>query len=357
MGAKLDSQCFGRGSYPNAYTLEHFTTSCKCFIGDRCEPLYNIFISQEDGAYSIYSFEESTLTLKLISYGAFSGTLKYPCRTTAFEIGTPGVFYVLQISASSSLFGCQLSAQIWQFRGTTTPSTIGSEYCLQSEAIVKDFDIAVVGGGSSAKISSCNSGNFPGMVAYSDSADITYASYLCIDVQNGKILINGQPKETRPVSVDVGASPSVAMTQHDGDIYVFSVQGESYCWNTEEHNKVAKKKLCDNKPTKMAYVLSYNLGRFDDWAKHISDQLANKAPQDTTFGSCHSSILHGSYDSGSQPSASLFTSLDRSGKSVLLFAEVHKGLPKDTLDLNSCGFAVPFPGLVLDSWPISNWVK
>jgi len=297
----------------------------------------------------------------LITYGVFDGSdPSYTSRTNAFlstQNGATGDFYVLQLAASPHLFGCQLVAQLWQFTNNK-PSSFGNTRCVQSEASVDAFDLAVVGGESHTL---CGSGNYPGVVMYTDSATVVYADYLCIDLQNKTIIINGNNGETRPVNVDIGSVPSVSMVQHAGEIYVFSVHGESYCWNNEVHNKQAGERLCDNKPFSMPYMLTYNFGSFADWASHISSHLKvnekDKDAIDKTFGSCHPTILHGTYDSGSNPTTALFTSKDPvTKKEVLLFAEVHQGVPDNVVDKYACGLAVSMPGLVLDSWPINDWV-
>jgi hypothetical protein len=271
-----------------------------------------IFVSAASGAYATYSFSEQTMLLSLVSEGSFPQAGNYASRTNAFvaENTTQNEFVVVQLVASPHLFGCQLYAQLWQFSSNSKPTTLGDQQCIQSGASVDAFDLAVLGGSALNSTTVCAKDDYPGIVMYTDTANVVYAAYICIDLHKKAISVNGYQGQTRPVYVDFGSVPSVSLIQHEGEVYVFSVHGEGYCWNNEVHNKQPNVRLCDNNPSSMPYILVYNFGRFNDWAQHITQQLTNKNPVDSTFGSCHSTILHGAYDTGSNPTTALFTSMD-----------------------------------------------
>jgi len=258
---------------------------------------------------------------------------------------------VLQLMTSTTNIGCQLASQLWMF-SSTARTKIGDWSCVGNETAVTSLSVTM----TDQIATICGKGQFPGVLMYSSAAKSLYAAYLCVDITNGNVFVNGGKGDQ--ALVDVGTHPSLSLYQFNGQVFLFEVHGDGYCWNSEINNKRSEVRLCNNVPTSTEYILTYNFGTFDSWISHINNKLANKtAPLDTLLGSCHSQILHGTYDSGTNPHSVLFSAFDYSSKKeALLLAEIHVGLPSHVSDKAQCGMATPMDGLVLDAWPLADWV-
>jgi len=88
--------------------------------------------------------------------------------------------------------------------------------------------------------------------------------------------------------------------------------------------------------------LNYNFGTLSEWKKLLT------SPK--TISSCSTTILHGTYDQGYNPSATLLNS--PSSAMAKIYA-LHQGLTATDKDTSQCGRPQTFTpngGIVLDSW-------
>jgi len=251
-------------------------------------------------------------------------------------------------------FSCSLQLQLWQLENFTV-SKVGITSCVQNNIAIQYYDVAF--SGSQQGDSYCDRGDLPGILTFSDASNNIYTSVLCLNASTGVLEVNGGTMTG--VAVDVGSDTSVSLYTFNGQLMVLEVHSDGFCWNSEPNNKQPTPATCSNTPTSVQYVLNYNFGSFDNWATHVQNIINHKNQSynlDSIFSSCHPTILHGAYDSGSSPRVSLF-SANYNSTEVLLHAEVHVGLPQVFNDTSQCGFAVPREGqLVLDSWFLTEWI-
>jgi hypothetical protein len=91
------------------------------------------------------------------------------------------------------------------------------------------------------------------------------------------------------------------------------VHGESYCGNSETHNKRADVILCDAMPSPTPHVLTYSLASFSAWVAKLQSKLP--------LSPCDLQFVQGAYDQGSNPSLAMFVD----AKGALGVAEIHDG--------------------------------
>jgi len=285
----------------------------------------------------------------------FSGGSLSPCadcKTTVLDLGE--LVYAVQIINGGS--SCALQLQFWNITNITStfpePVSTGTAFCIQDAFTASSYSVAF---SASQAQNFCTPGDLPGVVVFSNNVEI-YASVLCANPVTGSIIANNGSAEL--VQVDVGSSLSVSLHDYNGQLMVLETHSNGFCWNSEPNNKQPTPATCSNTPFSIDYILNYNFGSFDDWTTHITNIINNKNTSynlDSIFSSCHPTILHGAYDSGSSPQVALFSSYDDSGNEALLLAEVHVGLPEKYNSSSQCGFALHMDGIVLDSWLINQW--
>eukprot|EP00026_Physarum_polycephalum_P004407 Phypoly_transcript_04426.p1 GENE.Phypoly_transcript_04426~~Phypoly_transcript_04426.p1 ORF type:complete len:695 (+),score=81.70 Phypoly_transcript_04426:80-2164(+) len=309
-----------------------------------------IYGSKPNGNFAIYSFNESAQALM----GGVTGQLAScsDCKSVAFTSGNNA--YVAQLINGNT--SCSMQLQIWQLENSEKASKLGPANCVQNSVQIAYFDVSIFG--SSQGESFCSAGELPGVLMFSDTSNNIYTSVLCLNINTGAVEVNGG--EGSGVAVDVGSETSVSLYTFNGQLMVLEVHADGFCWNSEPNNKQPTPATCSNTPTSIQYILNYNFGSFDDWATHVMNIINHKNQSyllDSIFSSCHPTILHGAYDSGSSPRVGLFSASYNSAE-VLLHAEVHVGLPKKYNNTSECGFAISREGsVVLDSWLLTTWTE
>eukprot|EP01118_Nematostelium_gracile_P006148 TRINITY_DN1976_c0_g1_i10.p1 TRINITY_DN1976_c0_g1~~TRINITY_DN1976_c0_g1_i10.p1 ORF type:complete len:548 (+),score=119.40 TRINITY_DN1976_c0_g1_i10:372-2015(+) len=145
-------------------------------------------------------------------------------------------------------------------------------------------------------------------------------------------------------AIGVGKDPSVSLAEYNNEIYLLEMHGDSWCWNSEQHNKNPILKQCDFKPKSIPAVLTYSFGKLGDFSDFLleSKQLS----------SCHDDILHGMYDMGFNTSAKLFVSQVYGG--VLSMMEIHEGIDASQKDKEACGLPIPHQGFLIDGWNLPS---
>lgn len=96
----------------------------------------------------------------------------------------------------------------------------------------------------------------------------------------------------QPVFTSVGSNPHAAITMTDnGTALVAMVQGDSYCWNSERHNKQPEPATCDATPTATPFVLTYTVAAWDALLRLPGPVSACTWP----------ATVHGAYGQGRMP--------------------------------------------------------
>jgi hypothetical protein len=146
------------------------------------------------------------------------------------------------------------------------------------------------------------------------------------------------------VKLSVGTNIDVSS---DNNV-IMMVSDNGYCYNSHKHNTRSYPILCSSIPISTPFILDYNIGLTSDWLDLI--QTSNSYENDDNFNinSCNKRILHGTYSQGSFPN--LILSND-------YFIDIHQGIPSLTKDLSGCGEPIHSDGLILNSFPINNWIN
>ena len=111
---------------------------------------------------------------------------------------------------------------------------------------------------------------------------------------------------------------------------------DSYCWNSETNNKEVVKKCSLLQPQSTLGILAYFRSSIENFRNFT------KSTSSSYLSICSTQIMNGSYDQGSFS----HVELSEDGTS---FLEIHVG-SNDTNQYPSCGEAVPYNGLVIDSF-------
>ena len=138
----------------------------------------------------------------------------------------------------------------------------------------------------------------------------------------------------------VGDDITVAVTN---DVLML-VTDYGYCYNSHSHNTRSVPHVCSSVPKPLQHVLDYSIGLLEDWRDVLTSQ--------ELVSSCHSRILHGSYDQGSHPTVAL-----RAIDNVYSFVSTHEAIASDEEADGRCGTPVLQDGIVVDSFPIDAWVQ
>lgn len=136
------------------------------------------------------------------------------------------------------------------------------------------------------------------------------------DSQRFSGLILAGNKEVRPtvlifsaeyvidVAIGLGLTPAYLLGEHPSisirldpctnELAVLAAVGESYCFNSETHNKRASVAVCDQEPESTPRILNYYFGRFSSVSSTIG-----------LVTSCTPTVTAGAYDQGNMPSVLL----------------------------------------------------
>jgi hypothetical protein len=157
--------------------------------------------------------------------------------------------------------------------------------------------------------------------------------------------------------VDISISSVVGTEAHGAPNSVAMVVSDyGYCYNSHHHNTRSVPVVCASTPEPSKGVLDYSIGLVQDWLDVASSSVAT-----SQLTPCHSRIFHGSYDQGHNPSVALSTYYQSfsDGKIGFSAVEVHEGLQMDSLFplANGCGNPIHRDGIVLNSYPFSDWIN
>lgn len=72
--------------------------------------------------------------------------------------------------------------------------------------------------------------------------------------------------------LDVGNDSSVSLVVYNENVVVAVVASNSFCWNSEFHNKDPAVGLCDQTPQSTPLILSYAYGTIEAFSSHILSQ-------------------------------------------------------------------------------------
>jgi hypothetical protein len=244
---------------------------------------------------------------------------------------------------------CGVALQAWQINEKGSSSRIGGEECVAE----KPGFTAEIGLGANsnltAGIPNCG-GQMGGLLSYADDKKI-YSAYFCLvqaSRDSYKYFVGG------PTFTNVGSNPAISLRTLGNDVGVAQVQADGYCYNNDIANKRPAPALCDSEPESLDHVLTYNFGLLSQFAAAID---ANE-----TITAC-STVLHGTYDMGSNPAVSLF--IPKSLFINLAVVEIHEGVDHFIPDLDeassdkitsaTCGNSDAHDGLVVDSIPLPTF--
>jgi hypothetical protein len=185
----------------------------------------------------------------------------------------------------------------------------------------------------------------PGDLFSSDKTKLQTSSWTAIGVGNH-------------VDVSVGSSGVIMLVTDFG-----------FCYNSHEHNTRSTEKVCSSLPKASKNVLDYTIGFEQDWAQLVTDaseattaSLNVTQLRDSYITPCHKRLLHGSFDQGSHPSVALSAlpapTTASAPATVPYFLEMHEALlPGDRRGDGGCGNPMHRGGLILDSFPIDEWMR
>lgn len=218
---------------------------------------------------------------------------------------------------------------------STFPFPANTETCLLPgvQDGPTDVDVSVVALASLASPIRCASGlegesDYVAVIAYS-MAGRAYMAYGCLSLNEFPYFGATPTLVLSPVAqVGVGAHPSLSLTLEpsSGLPIVLLTLDNGYCFNNELTNKRPFPALCDSAPNNQTGVLTYSYGAFESFVDLVmSSQSA--APQ--SLSPCSATILHGMYDSGSAPGASMVAGPKTQGDDpslwTLQIVEAHVG--------------------------------
>lgn len=143
----------------------------------------------------------------------------------------------------------------------------------------------------------------------------------------------------------IGAGRNLGISFGFGDL-IMLVSDFGFCYNSHKHNTRSTEKICSSLPHPSKNVMDYSVASENDWLVHLA---ADSSDLSSFVTPCHHRIMHGSYDQGSRPSISL---------SMLsaYFLELHEGLSQDEFSSGGCGNPLHRDGIILDSFPIKEWM-
>lgn len=145
----------------------------------------------------------------------------------------------------------------------------------------------------------------------------------------------------------VSATGNVGNTVADTTVLAAMVQGDSYCWNSEKHNKQPAPATCDATPNSTRDVLSYTVATWDG--------LLRAAP-DKPISSCTwPSVAHGAYDQGSSPTVTI-----RDDGQVVASHVPPVDTSTPDPETQACGSCIPGRGdrgaaVVIDQWGLPSF--
>ena len=122
------------------------------------------------------------------------------------------------------------------------------------------------------------------------------------------------------------------------------LKDNAFCYHSEEQNKDATIKMCDQIETMQPHILNYIYGDIDMESIYNEDN----------YGSvCNHHIMAGTYDMGDYPRVDLF----RKDNGVFEFVEMHDGINKDMEEfITNCGLSRFYDGIVVDNWDVGDVV-
>merc|ERR1712087_177333 len=119
------------------------------------------------------------------------------------------------------------------------------------------------------------------------------------------------------------------------------VHADAFCWICEEHLKRPWPATCEADPVSMHGVLAYSVGSVADWTRRFMAHAS-------MISVCDEFLMHGMYDGGHAPYASVFE--DAKGRRGIV--SVHNGIQPGTVgaDLDMCGAPLTNNDVIMDSW-------
>lgn len=260
-----------------------------------------------------------------------------------------------------------LSLYSWSLEEPLLPST-----CLVNVTGIFGDQVPIIQPGelSVAAVAVSGSAKAVAVAATYASQGIVYGASACINLNDFTVTVNNasscgarlapptqssSPSTRAPLSLWVGARPSVAMLPGDaGEVKVFATLGQGFCANSEAHNKNAAQGLCDQVPTANSggAYLNYAYGSWLGWTSGL---LEASATGRMAGNPCSEHLASGMFGMGSSPSAAMWAETDTESNQPQIRAAVsYVGLDAAS-DPGGCGVATAAPGtLKLAGWPLAQ---
>lgn len=323
---------FPGGANKNEIIVFAWNTSCSCVVSSRWayETWFSPTITMVAGSHPVggagaksLKSLQSVVRVNDTSFLACDYTGTSTIITTGPTSTTSGPKFISGGPNASRVFwslpqGYTLQAtpdcplEIW----SAAPDFVPSCFFSGGNTTAKDASLALI-----------ENGNFA--LSWADS---TNAVFVAISLSNGSLV--GVSR--------IGVGTSATLSYEGGSLLVTTT--DSFCWNTETNNKEVVN-VCSMQPTSCPGVLSYWYGPVSNW------QQALASPPPNSFTACDANIAHGAFDNGSSGRSLLFLDPFTSDMRLL---EVHVGATNAT-QCPSCGLAIPYEGLVLDSFDIAKY--
>lgn len=146
------------------------------------------------------------------------------------------------------------------------------------------------------------------------------------------------------VKLSVGSNIDVSC---DNNV-IMMISDNGYCYNSHKHNTRSYPIVCSTIPISTPNILDYNIGLISDWIDLFQTSNSYDNNDNFNINSCNKRILHGTYSQGSFPTLVLSNDY---------FIEIHQGVSPLIVDLSGCGDPIHSDGLIMNSFPIDNWLK
>lgn len=137
--------------------------------------------------------------------------------------------------------------------------------------------------------------------------------------------------------LDVGTNSKVSLKVLFDEVYLLEVHDNGFCWHSEESNKRATPRFCDQTPKPTAGIIGYNYATFFDFVDRPSGFVTG----------CDSAIVNGVISQGENPSFVITNNAIAFG--------VHHGLTEYP-DPTMCGVPTIFDstngGMIVAAWDL-----
>jgi hypothetical protein len=337
---------YGDGMYSGYTSSEVMGQFQTIFVGKKLSQQYSlkkiqsvtsigqyVMITDSNSTLAIFKYDSNTSEL----VGVFSTKMEDTSYSASLIYTTGEDTLVFLTYGVSNQHGCALFSQLNVYKNGKI-NTLDRWCILDSASMITNVTLA-------ATVTSDNA--LKGVSFYSSNS-LVYGCTFSANWDESTLSVTNFHTTCSSKAIGVGRSPSASILSLKGKTYIAQVHTDSYCGNSESHNKNATVSVCDATPVSTRNIMTYTVGEWSDLTNHLSNS------NNTFITNCHRQLVHGMYDMGQHPSITLYNHNDQ-----IAAIEVHDGLVEHEFsDHSGCGTAIAYKHstIVLDSWIVSNLV-